>query len=229
MGVIYKTTNLITGKIYIGKRIFNTNKFLNTKYYGSGKLIKQSINKYGLENFIREIIEEVDNNILGEREIFWIKYYNSNNLGIGYNISIGGNGKFGKKGYKISDDTKQKLREYTINQWKTNIHPFKNKKHKKESIEKMSLIKLGKKASKETVEKMIKNRIGMKYNKKPKPIKIKIDQSKKIIQKTLNNEFIKTWNSIAEASKYYGFDRGGISKACSGKFKQSNGYKWEFL
>jgi hypothetical protein len=74
MGVIYKTTNLINGKIYIVKRIFSKDKFMRTNYYGSGKLFKQSISKYVLENFVREIIEEIDNNLLCEREIFWIKH-----------------------------------------------------------------------------------------------------------------------------------------------------------
>jgi hypothetical protein len=64
MGVIYKTTNLINGKIYVGKRVFNSEKFMKTNYYGSGTLLKLSIIKYGLENFDRIILEEVDNEIL---------------------------------------------------------------------------------------------------------------------------------------------------------------------
>ena len=43
MGVIYKTTNLINGKIYIGKRVFDSDKFLRTKYFGSGTLLKLAI------------------------------------------------------------------------------------------------------------------------------------------------------------------------------------------
>ena len=53
-GYIYKTTNLITNKFYIGKR---EKSIFDEKYYGSGKYLKNSINKYGLENFSREIIE----------------------------------------------------------------------------------------------------------------------------------------------------------------------------
>ena len=50
--VIYKTTNLINKKIYVGKDEFN-----NPDYYGSGKLLHQAITKYGKENFIKDIIE----------------------------------------------------------------------------------------------------------------------------------------------------------------------------
>jgi hypothetical protein len=64
MGVIYKTTNLINKKIYIGKRIFTKDKFFRNKYYGSGKLLKEAINKYGLGSFNREVLEEVDNEFL---------------------------------------------------------------------------------------------------------------------------------------------------------------------
>lgn len=50
--VIYKITNTINGKIYIGKQS-NRNK----KYMGSGKWIKRAIKKYGRSNFIKEIID----------------------------------------------------------------------------------------------------------------------------------------------------------------------------
>lgn len=61
---IYKTTNLITKKIYIGK---STQMF--GKYLGSGKILLQSIKKYGKENFIVEKLEDCKTNKeLNERE-----------------------------------------------------------------------------------------------------------------------------------------------------------------
>ena len=85
---IYKITNIINNKIYIGKDTSN-----NPSYFGSGILINKSIKKYGIENFAKEILEECDNNeILCEKEKYWIKQYNSTNLQIGYNITEGGDG-----------------------------------------------------------------------------------------------------------------------------------------
>ena len=51
--VIYKTTNLLNGKIYIGK-----DKRNDRKYLGSGKILRQAVSKYGLRNFSKEILEE---------------------------------------------------------------------------------------------------------------------------------------------------------------------------
>jgi len=84
--IIYKTTNLINGKFYIGK-----DKHNDPKYLGSGKILKQAIKKYGIDNFVKETIEECyDEQQWLEREMYWIGFYNSINEG--YNIALGGNG-----------------------------------------------------------------------------------------------------------------------------------------
>lgn len=83
---VYKITNLINNKIYIGQDSKDRND-----YMGSGKLIILAINKYGLSNFKKEILDNVNNlDELNEREIYWINFYNSTNKNIGYNISLGG-------------------------------------------------------------------------------------------------------------------------------------------
>ena len=89
-GYIYKTTNLINGKIYIGQK--KSNKFLAEKYLGSGKRLREAIEKYGRENFKVELIEWIEFfELMDAREIYWISYYNATNKDIGYNISEGGN------------------------------------------------------------------------------------------------------------------------------------------
>jgi len=85
---IYKITNLINNKIYIGKDTTS-----DPKYFGSGLLIKRAFKKYGSENFIKEVIDTSDDyNELSKKEIYWISLYNSTDRKIGYNISIGGDG-----------------------------------------------------------------------------------------------------------------------------------------
>ena len=58
-GYIYRTNNLINGKMYIGKKV--STKFLAEKYLGSGKLLKKAVNKYGKENFKVELLAEAKN------------------------------------------------------------------------------------------------------------------------------------------------------------------------
>jgi len=229
MGVIYKTTNLINGKIYVGKRVFNSDKFYKSNYYGSGKLLKQSILKYGKENFLREVIEEVDNEFLCEREIHWISILQSNNLEIGYNLTTGGNSKYGRRIGKMSDETKQKLREKTIAYIKENGHPFKYKSHSEETKELIRNKLKGITFSPERAKRAGDGHRGLKYNKPPKPVKIKMDKNVKIIQKTLDGDFIQIWNSIKDAAIFYGIDRSSISRCCIGEYKKSNGYIWEYL
>jgi len=86
--IIYKTTNLINNKIYIGK-----DKHNNPKYLGSGLKIRLAVKKYGKNNFSKEILEFCGNEVeLNEREIYWIKKFNSIDRDLGYNITNGGEG-----------------------------------------------------------------------------------------------------------------------------------------
>lgn len=83
---IYKITNKINGKIYIGQHRGN-----NPFYFGSGKILRKAILKYGKLNFEKEIIEICDDeDCLDSKEKYWISYYNSTNRDIGYNIREGG-------------------------------------------------------------------------------------------------------------------------------------------
>jgi group I intron endonuclease len=84
--IIYKTTNLVNQKFYVGK---DTNN--NPNYYGSGKRLKLAIKKYGIVNFKKETLEVCNTlELLNEREKFWIKELKA--ITEGYNISLGGDG-----------------------------------------------------------------------------------------------------------------------------------------
>ena len=93
-GFIYKITNTINGKYYIGQTIQNVKE----RFYQhcatkcskavSNMAIHRAIKKYGKSNFTVEVIEEIDSANLNDRERYWIKYYNSYNNG--YNSTKGG-------------------------------------------------------------------------------------------------------------------------------------------
>lgn len=89
MGVIYKTTCKTTGLSYIGQTRRSLEK--RKKQHENAKdnySIHKAIRKYGASNFIWEIIEECDNSLLNQREIYWIAFYNT--YYNGYNETKGG-------------------------------------------------------------------------------------------------------------------------------------------
>ena len=95
MASIYKITNLINGKVYIGQTIQNVQnrwrQHVQDAYENQKCLhLCSAIVKYGKENFSVEEIEKCSQELLDEREIYWIKEYNSQSEG--YNITAGGKG-----------------------------------------------------------------------------------------------------------------------------------------
>lgn len=108
MYIIYCIINKINGKLYVG---FDSKN--NSKYLGSGTLIKKAINKYGKNNFSKIILEEVDSNNWEEKEKYWIEILNTKNPQYGYNIADGGEGAVGvipwNKNKQHSKLTKQKI------------------------------------------------------------------------------------------------------------------------
>lgn len=93
--VIYKITNTVNGKIYIGQTSNFVDRKKNHRYHGkSGKYdfpLYKAMRKYDVENFKFEIIDNSDTREdLNEREKYWIEFYNSKNREIGYNVLDGG-------------------------------------------------------------------------------------------------------------------------------------------
>lgn len=122
--VIYKVTNLINDKIYVGQ-----NKKNNPNYYRSGKLIKRAVKKYGKDNFKKEILCECNSlSELNEKEIFWISELNSMNNEIGYNLEAGGSDRFLNKKRTKGDYTFTEEHKKNISKGMKGLP--KNKKHK---------------------------------------------------------------------------------------------------
>lgn len=125
--LIYKTTNLINGKFYIGKHQTND---LNDGYVGSGKLLKRAIAKYGPDSFKTEIIElcttEAHMNIAE-------KIYVVTDSEVSYNLCPGGRGGFGyindnpnlfltaKRLEALNPGSIYKKNLRTIDKWKASI------------------------------------------------------------------------------------------------------------
>lgn len=95
MACIYKIINQINNKVYIGQTMSSLKVRWNghkTAWRQSGncKALYSAFDKYGIENFTIEPIEECDLDNINEREKYWIKHYNSYNNG--YNMTLGGDG-----------------------------------------------------------------------------------------------------------------------------------------
>jgi len=148
MRYIYIFKNLLNNKVYVGQ----TNNPTKRKYEhmknvqdGHKGILYYSIRKHGEENFLFEVIEECNDHESNEREMFWIKHYDS--FENGYNLTTGGDhfshsqatkNKIGSafRGKTLSDDHKQKLREANLGK--------KPPPHSEETLQRMSNSMIGK-------------------------------------------------------------------------------------
>lgn len=132
---IYKVTNKINGKIYVGKSIDIKNRWSRhiSESLVSEKLWKENyrhirtpfhsaIRKYGEENFNWEVIEECPRDQLNDREKYWIKELFSNDRNVGYNVTMGGDGYScgggeNAPGCKISLEESQLIKQKLKERW----------------------------------------------------------------------------------------------------------------
>ena len=87
---IYKVTNRVNGKVYIGQSVDIGRRWHTHMTAKDDIYFHKAIQKYGVENFKWEVIEQCKKKDLDEREIYWIEYYDSFNKG--YNRTKGGDG-----------------------------------------------------------------------------------------------------------------------------------------
>ena len=96
-GFIYKITNKVNNKIYIGKTMTSIEKRFqehireSRKKRAENRPLYRAIRKYGKENFAIELVESCPIEILSDREIYWIDYFSSYKEG--YNATLGGDGR----------------------------------------------------------------------------------------------------------------------------------------
>lgn len=114
--IIYKVTNLINGKIYIGKTTQKINIRRNQHKYSALKtnsksVFHKAIRKYGWDKFEWSVIDKADSEEeLNNKESYWIRYYDTYLKG--YNLTYGGDGSVG---YKPSKEYFEKIHKKPTN------------------------------------------------------------------------------------------------------------------
>lgn len=201
---VYKITNKINGKIYIGI----TNQGSGVRYYkhwsdarkGDPCPIHKAMAKYGKENFTLEIIDFADTyEELKEKEKFYIKKFNSMDRSIGYNLTEGGDGTFGRF---HSEETKEKIRQKA----------------------------LGRKASEEAKKKMSESRKGKCSDKMKSHLQeISKIRCHKVYQYDKDLNFIAEYESMRKASEATGINRDTIRLQLKNPPKNLNDWRIKFI
>jgi len=211
-GIIYKVTNLINEKVYIGQTIL---KFKRRKQIHEnckqGWYFNRAIRKYGKNNFEWGILEHCDSKEeLDEMEFHYIKQYNTFGKN-GYNLTYGGDGVIGykhseenkkkisnsNKGRIISIETRERMSEAQKNRSvisdETRMKMSLNRKGKKlteehkEKIRQAHIGKIRKPFSEKTLENMSKAKKGISNVKNRKKYVITFPDKNKYIIKGLKN------------------------------------------
>lgn len=196
MGVIYKITSP-SGKIYVGKSINLKKRIKDYKYQCRRKrksLVNSSIISHGWANHTIEIIEECANELLSEREIFWIKelksYWENNPKGM--NMTLGGEAGGGSWMWNIE------RRKYFSELFKGEGSPFYGKKHTEETKR-----TIGEKAKKRNLE---SGRRVPKWGAEKGRLKI----IKPILCYSADGNFVCEYESAFQASRELSINRGSI-------------------
>ena len=225
---IYRITNLIDGKSYIGQSIDIRRRFCDHRCFAheTNRHLKFALEKYGKDNFKYEVLEECSAEMLDERERFYIK-----TLSPEYNVTNGGQGR----GRHLPDEVKEVLRRHGKAQWarKTEAekaetlsrllcggkvgHPVSE-----EAREKLRRANLGKKQSRETIEKRKQTILRKKAN---GYVQTNGEHRKKIICLDTGIRY----NSVKEAGEALGIRPTNISAVLKGKQKTTHGYRFEYL
>ena len=206
MAYIYKITNKINNKVYIGKTVSSIEERWKRHCYDSKKISEEkrplysAMKKYGENNFSIEQIEECSDDIVNEREIYWIEYYGS--FKYGYNATLGGDGKH----YADYD-----LIFALLNEGYTN----------KQICEKLNY-------NTHTVTIALKNKGVCEQERKLRGYDA-INKTVAMLDKN-NFEILQVFPSITEAYQFLGKQHSGhIASVCKGIRQTAYGYKWKYI
>lgn len=135
MAYIYKITNLTNGKSYIGKTLSTIEERWKEHCRDSRRErcekrpLYSAMNKYGIESFKIEQIEECHDDVVNEREVYWIEYFGT--FKSGYNATVGGDGKH-YLDYDLICETYKQVKNMTKTAELCNCHTDSVKKILKE-------------------------------------------------------------------------------------------------
>lgn len=216
VGYIYLITDTTNNKKYTGKHHYHIEGELDPNYHGSGVIIKNIYKKRPetlKEEYIKTCYSEEEMN---SDEQYYIEVFDTL-WPNGYNLTKGGNGGVPSeetrkkisnslKGKPMSEEQKKKMSETLIGE----KNPFYGKHHSYETKKKISNSLKGKPSPNKG---------------KPMSEEQKKKLSKKVLQFTLDGEFIREWPSIAECGRN-GFNHSAVSACCRGKQKSAYGFKW---
>lgn len=237
-GFIYKITNTINNKIYIGQTTRNLSSRISEykKNHTNNNHLNNAFLKYGFENFKFEIIDTAkDLADLNLKEINYIKEYNSIDKKIGYNIESG------EKNSIPSIETRNKMsyshegRKQTSTWINKRISPSgsldakkygkkKNDEEKKYLSDNSPKYWKGKKRSVETKLKISKTKKEKGLSNRQKEIICK----KVIAFDPSNNKPLNIFDSTSSAGKFYNISQSTISRRCSGKSKNTGNVHFKY-
>lgn len=217
---IYKITNKINGKSYIGQSIDVERRFLHHKKYRrtgeKNKSLYRAIKKYGIENFSFEIIDICRKEELDKKETYYIEKYGT--FKNGYNMTKGGESILG---YEFTKKSIEKRVQSVKNYYKKHSRSEESREKVRNSL---------KKYYNEHPE--VRKIIGLqsKGRKMPKEIVKRVAKanSRKVVQYDLFGNFVKEYNSMIEAGKMIKIHPSAISAVCRGVKKTAGGFIWGY-
>lgn len=250
-GIIYCWRNIHNGKRYVGQTIHPKKRYNEHKHhlgnYDDQNLFGRALNKYSsMDDWEYYVIEEVPKEMLDEREIYWIAFYDSNDPKHGYNMSKGG---MRHDGYKPSEETCKRMSESMKgkNTWmkgkklseetrKKISESLKGKKRPTETCKKISESKKGRKHSEESRRKMSESLKGKPaWNKGKKPShetrrKMSKSHNPNRVAVYQNDMLIAVCDTIAEASYIADVSRRVICFIIAGRYHQTrSGYSFKYI
>lgn len=248
---IYTITNLIDGKMYIGRSvnlsIREKEHFADLKdntHYSDR--LQRAVNKYGIENFKFEVLIECDIEQLCSEEHYWCNLLDTHNRDRGYNIAPTHPHKkvcWDEESIKKRENTRKENAETRGYYCTTETLKKKSEVAKRQSRAHLSINSLtewrknnppahtGYKHSDEAKEKMRLRKLGKKASQTAKEnmrSAVRVKHEKAIIQLTLDGEFIAEYKSIQDASIAVNRNFANISQVCNRKRNKCADSKWVF-